>query len=45
MFSHGWSEEQVLRNYVHLTPKLCQCVFSDAAKGLVPENFLPLALM
>ncbi|MFI5200924.1 MAG: DUF433 domain-containing protein [Candidatus Kapaibacterium sp.] len=43
LFANGWTEEQVLRNYIHLTPESLRAVFAYAAEGLMAENFLPVA--
>ncbi|HEY3876067.1 MAG TPA: DUF433 domain-containing protein [Candidatus Kapabacteria bacterium] len=39
LFANGWSEEQVLKNYLHLTPESLRAVFAYAADGLMAENF------
>ncbi len=43
LFANGWSEEQVLQNYVNLTPEAIRAVFGYAVEGLMSENFLPIA--
>jgi uncharacterized protein (DUF433 family) len=43
LFANGWTEEQVLRNYIKLTPDSLRAVFAYAAEGLMAENFFPLS--
>jgi uncharacterized protein (DUF433 family) len=40
----GWSEEQILENYPHLTRDYLQAVFAYAHSIFEDESFLPLAL-
>jgi uncharacterized protein (DUF433 family) len=42
LFANGWTEEQVLRNYMGLTPESLHAVFAYAAEGLMSENFVPI---
>ncbi len=39
----GWSEEQILDNYPHLTRDDLQAVFAYAQSILEDESFVPLA--
>jgi uncharacterized protein (DUF433 family) len=42
LFANGWTEEQVLKNYIGLTSESLRAVFAYAADGLMTENFVPL---
>ncbi len=42
LFANGWTEEQVLKNYVGLTSESLRAVFAYAAEGLMAENFVPV---
>ncbi len=42
LMSNGWTEEQILRNYIGLTPESLRAVFAYAADGLMAENFIPM---
>lgn len=39
----GWSEEQILENYPHLTREDLQAVFAYAQSILEDESFVPVA--
>jgi uncharacterized protein (DUF433 family) len=43
LFANGWTEDQVLRNYIGLTPESLRAVFAYAVEGLMSENFMPIA--
>lgn len=43
LFSAGWTQEQVLENYSHLTPEMLQAAFAFAAEILEDETVKPLA--
>jgi uncharacterized protein (DUF433 family) len=39
----GWSEQQILENYPHLTSEDLQAVFAYAQSILEDESFVPIA--
>jgi uncharacterized protein (DUF433 family) len=43
LFAAGWTEDQVLRNYIHLTKESLQAVFAYAVEGLMAETLIPNA--
>lgn len=42
LFANGWTEEQILKNYIGLTSESLRAVFAYAAEGLMAENFVPV---
>ena len=42
LFANGWTQEQVLESYPHLTPEDLQAVFAFAADVLQEESYLTL---
>ncbi|HWF45301.1 MAG TPA: DUF433 domain-containing protein [Candidatus Kapabacteria bacterium] len=42
LFAAGWTEEQVLNNYLRLSKEMLQAVFAYAADGIMAETFIPL---
>jgi uncharacterized protein (DUF433 family) len=44
LLANGWTEEQILRNYIRLTPESLRAIFAYAADGLMAENFIPVGM-
>jgi uncharacterized protein (DUF433 family) len=42
LFAAGWTEQQVLDNYVRLTREQLQAVFAYAKEGIMTEMMIPL---
>lgn len=42
LFANGWTQEEVLDSYPHLTPKTLRAAFAYAAEALAKETKAPL---
>ena len=43
LLASGWSEDDILRNYIHLTKESLQALFAYAAEGIMTETMIPFA--
>jgi uncharacterized protein (DUF433 family) len=44
LFAAGWSHEQVLESYPHLTPEALRAVFAFAAKAMQDGSFYAIPI-